>query len=288
MHPTGPLVLWAVVAIACAALLTVEGALFLSSRQRRKSGWWLGVSLLLGSLMASGLAERLFAIRAGLIYGPPLQGTDPRITTPLAVATVLLSALLVLTAYGSVRALRLVLSIVRSAAAPVTEGSEARAWSFSWSLFVLGVWADMGAWITANGVTGLAATRSSMSLPYTPFACISLDVCLPPGLVYSITAICGAVMFILPLSLLLVVLRRPGRAFSHLVERWLSVAAVAIVLAAFSAAADDELASFLFSGISSDLWGNLEVLAWFLAGYALVIAGVYGVREKLRGSGMPQ
>ncbi|HKF38283.1 MAG TPA: hypothetical protein VKB35_15410, partial [Ktedonobacteraceae bacterium] len=108
MHPTGPLVLCAVVAIACAALLTVEGALFLSSRQRRRFGWRLGVSLLLGSLLASGLAERLLAIRAGLIYGPPLQWNDPQITTPLAVATVLLSALLVLTAYGSVRALSLV------------------------------------------------------------------------------------------------------------------------------------------------------------------------------------
>ena len=148
MHPTRPLAIWTVVAIACAALLTVEGALFLSGRQRRVYGWWLGVSMILGSLIASGLAARLFDIRAGLIYGPPLQWTDPRITTPLAVATVLGSALLVLTAYGSVRAL----SIVRSPAAPVAERSGARAWSFSWSLFLLAVMADVGAWILANGV----------------------------------------------------------------------------------------------------------------------------------------
>ena len=103
MHPTGPLAIWVLVAIACAALLTVEGALFLSGRQRRGYGWRLGVSLILGSLIASALAARLFDIRAGLIYGPPLQWTDPRITTPLALATVLGSALLLLTAYGGVR-----------------------------------------------------------------------------------------------------------------------------------------------------------------------------------------
>ena len=82
MHPTGPLALWGVVAIVCAALLTVEGALFLSSRQRRRFGWWLGVSLLLGSLMASGLAERLLAIRAGLIYGPHSSGPTRRLRRP--------------------------------------------------------------------------------------------------------------------------------------------------------------------------------------------------------------
>jgi hypothetical protein len=271
--------IWAVVAIACATLLTVEGALFLSSRQRRGSGWWLGVFLLLGSLLASGLAARLFSIRAGLIYGPPLQRTDPRITTPLAVATVLLSLLLVLTAYGSVRAL----SIVRSTAAPVAEGGGASAWSFLWSLFVLGVWLDVGAWIMPNWVIGLVPTVSSMTSP--SYACSEGDICIPLTLIFAITAIVGAVVFILPLSLLLVVLlRRPGRAFPPLVERWLTVAAGAVVLAAFSGAADYELASWL----SSDLWGNLELAAGFLAGCALVIAGVYGVREKLRGSGMPR
>ena len=66
MHPTRPLAIWTLVAIACAALLTVEGALFLSGRHRRGSGWWLGVSMILGSLIASGLARRLFDIRAGL------------------------------------------------------------------------------------------------------------------------------------------------------------------------------------------------------------------------------
>jgi hypothetical protein len=236
------------------------------------------MSLILGSLMGSGLAAWLFAIRAGLIYGPPLQGTDPRITTPLAVATVLVSALLVLTAYGSARALRL----VRSPAVPVAERAGASAWSFSWSLFVLGVWADVGAWIMPNWVIGLVPTVSAMTSP--SYACSDGDICIPLPVIFAITAIVGVVVFILPLSLLLAVLRRPGRAFSPLVERWLSVAAVAIVLAAFSGAADDELASWL----SSDLWGTLEQVAGFLAGCALVIAGVYGVRKKLRGLGMPR
>jgi hypothetical protein len=199
----------------------------------------------------------------------------------LAVATVLGSALLVLTAFGSVRAL----SLVRSVAAPVAEHNEASVWSFgtfSWSLVVLGVWLDVAAWNMLNWVTGLVASVSySMNYSYP----CSYDLpCIPPALVYSITALYGAVVIILPLSLLLAVLRRPSRAFPPLVERWLSVAAVAIVLATFSGAADNELASFLFS----DNWGNLEVMAWFVAGCALVIAGGYGVREKLRGSGMPR
>src|SRR5262249_29821733 len=132
MPPTRPLVLWVLVAGACATLLTVEGALFLSGRHRRVYGWRLGVSLLLGSLIASALAARLFDIRAELIYGPPLHWPDPRIATPLALATVLGSAVLVLTAYGSVRAL----SIVRSPVAPDAELGGTSAWSFSLSLFV--------------------------------------------------------------------------------------------------------------------------------------------------------
>jgi len=63
-----------------------------------------------------------------------------------------------------------------------------------------------------------------------------------------------------------------------------AVAAIAVVLAAFSAAVDEEQANFYMSGILQPL----EVMTWLLAGCALAIAGVYGVREKLRGSGMPR
>ena len=80
-----------------------------------------GVSMILGSLIASALAARLSDIHAELIRTQrncePFQWTDPRIATPFALATVLGVALLVLTAYGSARAL----SIVRSPAAPAAE-----------------------------------------------------------------------------------------------------------------------------------------------------------------------
>jgi hypothetical protein len=276
MHPTRPLALWLLVAGVCAALLTVEGALFLSGRQRRGYGWRLGVSMILGSLIASGLAARLFDIRAGLIYGPPLQWTDPPIATPLAVATVLLSALLVLTAYGSVRAF----SIVRSLAAPVPERRGARAWSFSWSLFVLAVMADVGAWIIANGVTHVAETA------YLIDPVNSGDGLGDLPLAYAIFAtVWGALVLILPLSLMLVVLRRSGRAFPALAERWLSVATVAIVLGAFFAAVDEELANFYLS----NLWWTLQMAAGFLAGCAFVVAMAYLVREDTqRGAGMPR
>jgi hypothetical protein len=269
-----------VVAIACAALLTVEGALFLSGRQRCRSGWWLGVFLLLSSLIASGLAARLFAIRARLIYGPALQWTDPRITTPLTVATVLGSLLLVLTAYGGIRAL----SLVRSPAAPVAERDGASAWSFSWSLFVLAVMADVGAWTFTNGIVHWAETGYLylITVPADSYD----DLGLLPVFGAIVATVWGALVLLLPLSLLLVVLRRSGRAFPSLAERWLlRVATVASVLAAFFAAVDEELANFLLS----NLWWTLQLAAWLIAGCAFVVAVVSIVREHAqRGARMPR
>ena len=63
----------------------------------------------------------------------------------------------------------------------------------------------------------------------------------------------------------------------------MSVATVAVVLAAFFAAVDEELANFLLS----NLWQTLQLAAWFLAGCAFVVALVYIVREDTqRGAGM--
>jgi hypothetical protein len=208
--PTRPLVIWAWVAGACAAILTVEGAMFLSGRQRRVYGWRLGVSMILGSLIASALAGRLFDIHAELIQTQcncePFQWTDPRIATPLALANLLGSAVLLLTAYGSVRSLR----ILRSPAAPVAEGSGARPWTFSWSLFVLAVMADMGAWIMANGVAHLVELAE---IPTLLEPANTYDLGLLPFLDAIAATLCGAIVLILPLSLMLVVLRRSGRAF---------------------------------------------------------------------------
>jgi hypothetical protein len=276
------LAIWTVVAIACAALLTVEGALFLSDRHRRGSGWRLGGSLLLGSLLASGLARRLFDIRAELIHVQcncePFQWTDPRITTPLTVGTVLGSLLLVLTAYGSVRALR----IVRAPVAPVGERSGARAWSFSWTLLVLAVTADVGAWISANSFTALAESLVASQTPLNP-AYVYDGLILGAFQDPSASPFCGALLLIVPLGLMLVVLRRSSRAFPALAERWLSVATVAIVLAAFFAAVDEELDNFPMS----EFWWRLRMTAWLLAGCAFVLAMVYVVPEDTqRGSGM--
>jgi hypothetical protein len=188
--------------------------------------------------------------------------------------------LVVLTAYGRVRAL----STVRSPAAPVAEHRGARAWpflTFSWSLFVLAVMADVGAWILANGVTRLAEFLASPTAldPANVYDGLGL---LPLFDAVAATAL-GALVLIVPLSLMLVVLRRSGRAFPTLAERWLSVATVAIVLAAFFAAVEEELANFLLS----DLWWRLQLAAWFLAGCAFVFALVYLVREDTQqGAGM--
>jgi hypothetical protein len=225
------------------------------------------VFLLLSSLIASGMAARLFDIRAQLIYGAPLQWTDPRITTPLTVATVLGSALLVLTAYGGIRALRL----VRSPVAPVAAGSGASAWSFSWSLFVLAAMADVGAWIIANGIVHWAEIGYLFTVPADSYD--GLD--LLPFYDAIVATVCGALVLLLPLSLLLIVLRRPGRAFPSLAERWLSVATIASVLAAFFAAVDEELANYLLS----NFWSGLQIAAWCLAGCAFVAAMVSIVRE---------
>lgn len=134
MPPTRPLVIWELVAIACAALLSTEGALLLSGRFRRVYGWRLGASMILGGAIASALAARLSDIHAELIRTQcncePFQWKDPRIATPIALATLLGSAALALTIYGSARALRIV-RISRHPAAPLAERAGARAWPLS-------------------------------------------------------------------------------------------------------------------------------------------------------------
>jgi hypothetical protein len=74
-----------------------------------------------------------------------------------------------------------------------------------------------------------------------------------------------------------------GQRRRSLPLRWLSVATVAVALCA-GLAAVVQLANLY----ASVLWLALLFAAWFLAVCAFVVAGVYGVREKLRGSGMQQ
>jgi hypothetical protein len=126
MAPTRPLLILAVLAIACAVVLTVESVLLLSGRARHIRGWRFGALLLLGSLFAVALAARLYDIHAELIRVrcncEPFQWTDPELATPLILGALLGSAVLVFTAYGSVRTLRL----FRSPPAPDVERDRAR------------------------------------------------------------------------------------------------------------------------------------------------------------------
>lgn len=208
MPPTRPLVIWELVAIACAALLSAEGALSLSGRYRRVYGWRQGALMMVGGVITSALAARLSDIHAELIRTQcncePFQWTDPRIATPLVVATLLGSAALALTIYGSARALRIV-RISRHPAAPLAERAGARAWPLSGSLVALALLMDVGAWITANGVVRLAETaylidpaRQGDGLGILPlFDAIS-------------SSLCGAILLIVPLSLIVRALLRSG------------------------------------------------------------------------------
>jgi hypothetical protein len=108
MPPTRPLLIWALVVIVCAVVLTVEGVLLLSGRARRLPGWRFGLLLLLGSLVAVALAARLYDIHAELIRVrcncQPFQWTEPDLETPLILGTLLGSAVLAFTVFGSARA----------------------------------------------------------------------------------------------------------------------------------------------------------------------------------------
>src|SRR5258708_6649007 len=133
MPPTRPLLIWALIAIACAAILTVEGTMLLSGRQRQFHGWRLGVIVLMGNFFAVALAARLYDIRTELIRTrcnyEPFQWTDPQIAVPVRQATLLGSSVLVFTAFCSARTLR----VFHSPDATDAARSRTRAWSFSGS-----------------------------------------------------------------------------------------------------------------------------------------------------------
>jgi len=52
LPPTRPLLIWAVLALACVVVLTVEGVVLLSGPTLQARGWRFGVHFLLGSLVA--------------------------------------------------------------------------------------------------------------------------------------------------------------------------------------------------------------------------------------------
>ena len=72
-----------------------------------------------------------------------------------------------------------------------------------------------------------------------------------------------------------------GQRRRSLALRWLSLTQVAFALCAGFAAVAQLADVRMF-----DLWSDLGIAAWLLAVCAFLVAGVYGIREVRRGSGL--
>jgi hypothetical protein len=72
-----------------------------------------------------------------------------------------------------------------------------------------------------------------------------------------------------------------GQRRRSLALRWISLGQVAFALCAGFAAVAQLADVRLF-----DLWSDLGIAAWLLAVCAFLVAGVYGIREVRRGSGL--
>ncbi|HEU5347127.1 MAG TPA: hypothetical protein VFU63_00815 [Ktedonobacterales bacterium] len=207
LPPTRPLLIWAAVALACAVVLAVEGILLLSGRTRQVRGWRFGIFLLLGSLVAVALAARLYDIHAELIRVrcncEPFQWTEPDLATPLILGTVLGSVGLAFTVFGSVRTLR----FFRSPTAPDVERSIAR--EPLGGYFVLAFLAGAGVWISANALVRLAETAYLID-PVRQGDGLGII----PLYEAAASSLCGALLLIVPLTILLSALYRSRRARS--------------------------------------------------------------------------
>jgi hypothetical protein len=155
----------------------------------------------LGNLCAVALAARLSDMHAELIRlrgnSPPFQWTEPDLATPLILGTVLGSAVLAFTVFGSVLTVRIFRSphapdVERYMAAEPVEG-----------YFVLALLADAGIWICANALPRLAE-----------FASLRDQFGQGDGLgiipLYEAVAssLCGALLLLIPLTILLSALNR--------------------------------------------------------------------------------
>ncbi len=77
------------------------------------------------------------------------------------------------------------------------------------------------------------------------------------------------------------VMWKRGQRRRSLALRWISLAQVAAALCAGFAAGAQLADVRTFA-----LWSDLSLAAWFLAVCACLVAGVYGIREVRRGSGL--
>jgi hypothetical protein len=209
LPPTRPLLIWAVLALACAVALTVEGVLLFSGRTRQLPGWRFGVLLLLGSLLAVALAvalaARLFDIHAELIRVrcncEPFQWTEPDLATPLLLGTLLGSAVLAFTVFGSVRTLR----FFRSPTAPDVQRYLAREPLEGY--ITLALLAGAGVWISANALPRLAESAYLID-PLRQGDALGII----PLYEAIASTVCGALLLLIPLTILLSALYRSRRA----------------------------------------------------------------------------
>src|SRR5262249_4575045 len=131
-----PLLIWAVLVLTCAVVLSVEGVTLLSGRTPPGRGWRLGVLFLLGSLVAAAVSARLYDLHG------EFQWTEQDLATWLVLSALLASVVLAFTVYASVRTR----GFLRSSSASDDHSRAASEWPFSGDLFVLALLMDGGVW----------------------------------------------------------------------------------------------------------------------------------------------
>jgi hypothetical protein len=200
LPPTRLLLIWAVLALVCAVLLTVESVSLLSGRTRQWPGWRFSVVFFLGSLIAAALSARLYDLHGEFPW------TEPDRATPLIVGTLLSSAVLAFTVYGGVRTRR----FLRSSSAPDDESRTASAWPFSGDLFVLALMMDAGIW-TLVFVLPRLVEAAYYAKNYRP---AGDGLGISPLIPATTSTVCSAVLLIVPLTILLRARARSRRVTS--------------------------------------------------------------------------
>jgi len=200
MSPQRPLLIWAVLALVCAVVLSVEGVSHLSGRTRQRPGWRLGVLFLLGSLVAAALSARLYDLHG------EFQWTEHDLATWLILGALLGSAVLAFTVYGGVRTSR----YLRSSSAPDDESRAAREWPFSGDLFVLALMMDAGIWTLVLALPRLveAAYTAKNYMPAGD------GLGMSPLIPAIASTVCSVALLIIPLTMLLRARSRSRRVTS--------------------------------------------------------------------------
>ena len=197
--PTRPLLIWAVLALACTVVLALESVSFLSGRRRQAPGWRFGALFLLVSPVAAAVSARLYDIHGELLRGAcncqPLQWTDPALATPLILGGLLGGAVLAFTVFGGVRARR----FFRSPSGPADDSRAASAWPSPGDLFALALMIDAGIWASVLALPRLAEA-ATVRKHYLP----SGDgLGMSPLIPATAATVCGALPLVIPLSILL-------------------------------------------------------------------------------------